>query len=227
MVKLNFNLVTKSGTQSFDYEVSKVICVGFAGRNKDAVMAHVKELEEIGVKGPEKVPTLYPIADLMITQDDKIQVIGNETCGEIEFAILEKDGELYIGLCSDHTDRSLETVSIEKSKQVCPKPIAKTLWKYDEVKSHWDDLILRSIMTVDGEEKLYQDGKIDAILTVEDIVKEVKEAYGDISGLVIYSGTIATNGGLIYGEKFSLELEDPVLGRKISHTYNIEDMLKK
>ena len=42
--------------------------------------------------------------------------------------LLNIEGEWYVGIGSDHTDRVLEAVSIRKSKQVCAKPISKELW---------------------------------------------------------------------------------------------------
>lgn len=224
MAKITFDLIAKEGTKDFAYEVEKIICVGFAGRNKQAVLDHIVELEKIGVKRPDSVPTLYPCANLLITQEDKIQVIGGENSGEIEFALLFEEDDVYVSLCSDHTDRSLETVSIEKSKQVCPKPIAKTLWKYSEVKDHWDEMVLRSWVTVKGKEELYQEGKVSSILKVEDIIDEIDKRVGKRKGLAVFSGTIATHVGLVYGENFRAELEDPVLGRKITLNYAIEVM---
>jgi|Deesub1362A_J573_1020465.scaffolds.fasta_scaffold02067_4 hypothetical protein len=226
-MKLNFQLQTKQNATDFDFRLSRLLCIGFAGRDKEKVMEHILELEEIGVPRPEKIPTIYPCSNLLLTQDNTIQVLDDKTSGEVEFAILVKGGEIFIGLCSDHTDRSLETVSIPKSKQICPKPIAKTIWKYDDVKDHWDELTLRSWITVDGKEKLYQEGRVDSILKVEDILEVVEAEYGDLKGMVIFSGTVPTQGGFVYGDKFKFELEDPVLGRKIFHEYSIEVLMNR
>jgi len=40
-------------------------------------------------------------------------------------------------------------------------------------------------------------------------------------GLAVFSGTIPTKAGLIYGDSFDLELEDPVLKRSIKHSYGV------
>jgi hypothetical protein len=40
-------------------------------------------------------------------------------------------------------------------------------------------------------------------------------------GLVVFSGTIATRGGLVYGDAYDLELEDPVLERSIQMSYRV------
>ena len=225
--KLNFQVEANNTVEAVSFDLRKIFCIGFASRDTKKALEHILELEKIGVKRPEKIPTIYPCSAILLTQDNKIQVVDGKSSGEVEFAILLKGGDIYIGLCSDHTDRLLETVSIEKSKQVCPKPIAKVLWKYEEIKSHWDELVLSSWVTANGEEKLYQSGKVDSILKVEDILKVVAEEYIDVNDTVMYSGTIPTREGLIYGEKFRYEIVDAVLGRKISHEYEIEVLLNE
>ncbi|SKC86261.1 DUF2848 family protein [Maledivibacter halophilus] len=223
MKTLNFNLVTKSGNENLEFKFNKVLAIGFAGRDQKKVMEHIHELEEIGVAPPESIPTLYPCADELVTQEGYIQVLGGETSGEVEFVILIQDNKIYIGLGSDHTDRGLEAVSIPKSKQICLKPIAKEIWLYDEIKDHWDDLILRSWQKLDdNEEKLYQDGKISEILKVEDIITEVKKAYPNLNNIIMFSGTVPVLNGFVYGTNFRCELEDKHLGRKISHEYVVE-----
>ena len=69
-------------------------------------------------------------------------MIGPKTCGEVEYVIVVKDGKIYIGAGSDHTDRELEAASVPKAKQICAKPIAPTLWDYEELKDHWDSITL-------------------------------------------------------------------------------------
>lgn len=222
-LKTCFSLQTKEGTKNFQFNFSYLYIIGFSGRDQEKVLEHVKELKEIGVSEEfEEVPVIFPGANTMVTNTNKIQVVEKETSGEAEFAIIIQDNEIYIGLCSDHTDRQLEKVSILKCKQACPKPIADIIWKYKEVKDHWDSLELRAWITVDGKEKLYQEGKVDSILPVEDIIKKVKEKYGDLNGSVIYSGTIPTIDGLVFGDKFKYELTDNVLGRKIVNEYSVE-----
>ncbi len=43
-----------------------------------------------------------------------------------------------------------------------------------------------------------------------------------LDGTILMSGTPATIGGeLIYADKYVIEMEDPVCGREISHSYNV------
>ena len=38
-------------------------------------------------------------------------------------------------------------------------------------------------------------------------------------GTAMFCGTFAVHGGFSYGGVFEMELEDPVLGRKLAHSY--------
>ena len=44
---------------------------------------------------------------------------------------------------------------------------------------------------------------------------------GKEQGMVLFSGTVATKSGLVYGDSFELEIEDPVLKRSIRHSYHV------
>ena len=57
---------------------------------------------------------------------------------------------LSVGLGSDHTDRKAETIAVTLSKQLRAKPIGPQLWRYYELKPHWDKLKLRSFVPVGG-----------------------------------------------------------------------------
>ena len=46
---------------------------------------------------------------------------------EIEFFFLAREGNIYVGVTSDHTDRSLEAVDMVKSKAICQKPMSSKL----------------------------------------------------------------------------------------------------
>jgi hypothetical protein len=38
----------------------------------------------------------------------------------------------------------------------------------------------------------------------------------------MFCGTLAVHGGIMPSEMFEMELEDPVLGRKITHRYRVK-----
>ena len=195
-------------------EFSNVVIAGWTGRDEAQLKKHIMELAEIGVKPPKTTPIFYRVANTLITQASSIQVSGTDTSGEVEFVLLSKPDGLYVTVGSDHTDRKAETVGVSLSKQLCGKPIAKDAWKYDEVKPHWDKLVLRS--WADG--KLYQEGPVSAMHSPEDLLSK----YGSLpAGWAMFCGTLAAKGGIRPADVFRMELEDPVRKKKLAHEYRV------
>lgn len=188
--KITFTLHADGKSTEKTIVYNQLLAIGYAGRNIAKTMEHIKELEEqLGVPAPKKIPTIFQMSNMLLTQDPDIDFVGNNTCGEVEYIIITQGDEIYIGLGSDHTDRKLESASVPKAKQVCPKPIGHDVWKYDDLKDHWDSIKLNSYQTVDGKEIPYQQGTLADILPVEHLLKELRERIGDVSHCVIYSGT--------------------------------------
>ncbi len=134
---------------------------------------------------------------------------------------------LWVGLGSDHTDRAFEAHSVQLSKQLCRKPMAETLWSYDEVIDHWDELILRAYIVENGERVLYQEGALGALRHPEDLMAAYRTELGHSedmplpAGTVLFCGTMPAIGGIRPSARFEMELEDPVTGRHISGGYGV------
>lgn len=205
--------------------VKRVFCAGFTGRDKEKVYAHIKELAELGVPEPDKIPTIYRVSLDRLCMDRIIEVQGTGTSGEVEFVLLVMDDDVFVTIGSDHTDRDLERESIVKAKQIAPKVISDHFWSYEDVKDHWDDLMLRAWIDLDGEWVLYQEGSVAAILPVEDLLDVIAtRTGGPLKNTVIFSGTLAALEGLRPSSRFRMELEDPVLLRKLPHEYIVEEI---
>jgi hypothetical protein len=132
----------------------------------------------------------------------------------VEFVLMQEK-ELRVAVGSDHTDRKAETLGVSLSKQLCAKPVSRESWRYDEVKPHWEKLVLRA--WADGE--LYQEGPVTAMRSPEDLLQR----YGGLkNGWAMFCGTLAAKGGIRPARKFAMELEDPVLKRKLKHEYRID-----
>lgn len=217
---MKYNLVTKQGTTPEEINIDKLIVVGFAGRDIEKTMEHIRELEAEGIPCPKTVPVVYQCSKALLTTDDTIDVIADKTSGEVEYLILVRDGKYYIGLGSDHTDRALEAVSIHKSKQLCLKPYAQDFWPLDEIKDHFDEIKLVSSQVVNGGEIAYQSGVTSDLLPLERILAEVEKEL-DTNNSLIYTGTVPLKDGFKYGEKFSCKLIDERLNREISLTYHV------
>lgn len=219
---INFTLKKISSEESLKLKYDELYIIGYAGRNMEKTMEHIKELEEqLGVPAPKKIPTIFECSHELLTQEKNIKFVGNMTSGEVEYIIVVADGKIYIGLGSDHTDRELESISVPKAKQVCPKPIGTEIWDFDDLKDHWEQIKLISYQTINGKEELYQNGTLADILPVEKIVSELRERAGDIQNTVIYSGTVPLLNGFKYGENFRCMMVDDVLNRTLTLNYNI------
>jgi len=200
----------------------RLICAGWVGRNGKALRAHIEELGQHGVPPPTRTPIYMNFSPYLVTTSDAIDVISGESSGEVEYVILKQGDRTYIGVGSDQTDRGLEKFSIPASKQMYAKIMAPVVWPYQEVRDHWDQIIIRSWTTNGGKRMLYQEDALATILDAEALLEQLPKDKGlPIDGLVLFSGTIPTKVGLVYGERFDFEMEDPLLDRKISHGYRV------
>lgn len=219
---LSFFVADGASTRDLDIETNSLVIAGWAGRDEAAVQAHIHELAEIGVPAPTQTPCFYRVTANQLTTEGSLQMLGNKTSGEVEYVIVSSNGELWIGVGSDETDREAEAYSVAAAKQLCPKSIAPVLWLFSEVEGHWDDLILRAWIFEDGQRRIYQEAPISSLRKPMDLV----ECYlgGDRSlpsATIVYGGTIGVIGKIRGGTRFEYELEDPVLGRTIRHGYDV------
>lgn len=222
---LTFNMTTKGGTATRTLAIRNAIIAGWTGRDVVAMEKHIKELEEIGVTRPATTPIYYRVGATRLTTADAIQAAGNESSGEVEYVMVKIDGKLWIGVGSDHTDRKVETYNITVSKQMCDKPVAATLWPWDEVADHWDSLLLRSHAVIGGKRELYQEGKVSVMRAPLELIDGYNRSQGSFDdGSLMYGGTLAAKGGIRPAERFEFELVDEKLGRRIAHEYNIEPL---
>ncbi len=130
-------------------------------------------------------------------------------------------GRIFVGVGSDHTDRKVETYSVTVSKQMCDKPIGSVLWELEDVIGHWDQMILRSFAWIDGARVLYQEGTLDAMLPVRELIARGFGDKGFPDGCAMFGGTFAAKGGIRPANRFEFELVDPVLKRSIRHAYDV------
>ena len=201
--------------------VKNLVIAGWTGRNVAALEAHIKELEALGVKRPRSVPIFYRVAAQLLTNATSIEVMADKSSGEVEFVLYALDDGMWIGVGSDHTDRKAETIGVTLSKQMCAKPVGSRLWRYDEVKPHWDKLVLRSYVPDGNKRRLYQEGPVTTMRSPEELIKLYTGGDRLAPGTAMFCGTFAVHGAVSYSGSFDMELEDPVLGRKLTHSYQI------
>ena len=133
------------------------------------------------------------------------------------------DDGLFVGVGSDHTDRKAEAVGVSLSKQMCAKPVSREVWRLEVVAVQWDKLVLRSYVSTEGRRQLYQEGPVAAMRPPTELFKLY---CGGLlpAGTAMFCGTLAVHGGITPSETFEMELEDPVLGRKITHSYRVKTL---
>lgn len=203
-------------------EIRDLVIAGWTGRDAEKVEHHVVELEAIGVTRPRCIPCFYRLGASLLTTDIGVDVVGTDSSGEVEFVLLSLKEGLFIGVGSDHTDRKVESYGVTVSKQLCPKPIGRALWPITDVEDHWDSLVLRSWITSFGKRRLYQEGEVTQMLTPEDLIRRYRDGDGILPmGTAMYCGTMPVRGLIGGGEKFEIELHDPIRNCSLRHAYSV------
>jgi hypothetical protein len=220
---LTFDRLSRAGADRVGFAPRELVIAGWAGRDEAALRHHIEELAAIGVPRPSSVPVYYRVAAANLTQDECLVVLGPDTSGEVEPVVVAMADGLWLGLGSDHTDRKAETAGIALSKQLCGKPVGGTLWRLDEVEGHWDALMLRAFAVIDGARVPYQEGALAGLRTPADLIVRLPEGRL-LPGTAMFCGTLPAIGGIRPGTRFEMALEDPVLGRRMAHAYDIESL---
>ena len=206
-------------------DVSTLVIAGWTGRDMVAVEHHIAELAAIGVKRPRTVPCFYRLGANLLTTAGELDVVGEDSSGEVEFVLVSAPDALYVGVGSDHTDRKVEAYGVTVSKQMCPKPIGPALWRFTDIENHWDRLLLRSHVTRGGKRLLYQEGPVSRMLAPRDLLARFPDSRGKLPpGTAMFCGTLAVQGEIGGGERFEIELSDPVKGRSLKHEYRARSL---
>lgn len=220
---MKLGLVAEDGKskQPIEVQIDSLIVAGWTGRDKAAVEAHIRELEELGISRPSRTPIYYRCAASLLTTNKSIEVVGETSSGEVEFVLFSTDSGLLVGVGSDHTDREVEKIGVTISKQLCAKPVGSEVWKFDDVADHWDYLVMRSFASRDGKRELFQEGPVTAMRDPKELMMGYNGSEGLEVGAVMFCGTLPVIGPIRTADKFEIELDDPVLGRKLRHEYEV------
>lgn len=224
-MELKFTVEDRNGGQALSVDLTELVVAGWAGRDRAAIEHHIEELAAIGVPRPSTVPLYYRVSENLLTQSERVQVLGEDSSGEVETFVFSAGGEMYVSLASDHTDRKLETLGVALSKQICAKPLARTAWRFADVAGHWDEMIIRSFIEEKGERILYQEGPLAALRAPLDLIAGFTGGKATLpGGTGMICGTVGAIGGIRPAPAFAMELVDPVLGRTIRHSYRVETL---
>lgn len=210
--------------QARSLRLDDLVVASWTGRDRAAMETRLVELEAMGIPRPPSTPILYRIAASRATTATIIEVVGEQTSGEVEFVLLSAEDRLWVGLGSDHTDREAEAHDAALAKQLCEKPIASNFWALDDVVGHWDELRLRSYVTdSSGVRQEYQSGTVATMLPPHELasMRDVALKRTASATSLLFCGTLPTIGPIRSAQRFEIELLDPVLERRLSHLYEI------
>lgn len=219
---MRFQLHEGEQTRDIELAFDEMIIAGMTGRDTAAVQAHIDELAELDIAPPSTIPIYYRASASLLTTENRIQVIGPDSSGEVEAMLLGTPEGMLVAVGSDHTDRRVEAYSIAVSKQMCAKPLSRDLWRYADVADGWDDIELICDRIVDGERHPYQRGTLGVIRKPEDLIAGYFDGARELpSGIAMFTGTIATLGEIAGADSFSLSLVDPRAGRTLQLDYGV------
>lgn len=185
-----FRLHSNNGDYIADITIREAILAGWTGRDRAALEQHIEEMAAVGVPRPTSVPVFYRCSASRLTIADEIQVVGDDSSGEVEFVLIQARGNLWVGTGSDQTDRKVESYGITVSKQMCDKPMAPELWSYQELAPHWDELVLRAWAVRDGKRELYQESALAAMMSPAALIREYTGSDKLPDGSAMFSGTL-------------------------------------
>ena len=208
-------------------DFSRCYNLGFTMRDEAKMQAHLEECYKLGIKELicERPPLVMPISSWAVLTDNHIGVQRPKTSGEVEIVtIVDENDEVFVSVGSDHTDRSLETIDIPWSKQVAPNVVAPQMWRWNDVKDHWDDIHMESWVIDQGETVKYQEAMVNEFWTPAEMVQGLRDSVTRVAGAnILFSGTVVSIGEkLRFAESWTIKMTDPVLNRVIEHTYTVD-----
>jgi hypothetical protein len=224
MQAINLSILEKNGQAiACVAPLRQLLLAGYTGRDRALVQAHIRELEELGVPPPERVPMVYVVDPLLLETSATLEASGPETSGEVEFVLVQTAAEgLLVGVGSDHTDRKAEASDVAASKGMCGKRLSGEVWRVADIQGHWDAIEIRSWAVDSSGRHLYQEGRLAAFMPVASLLAELDQAgFENLGETVVFGGTLPVKDGFVYASRFEVELLDPVTRRSLGHGYDV------
>lgn len=205
----------------------QLIVAAFTGRDEAANERHIEELAREGIPRPPTVPAFYRLPPTQITQDAEIVVSSPCTSGEVEPVLIRHGGEWYLGVGSDHTDRTLERVDMLLAKAACTKVVSHTVYRYSDIAQEWDTLRIGCRVGLD--EQPYQIGLLATMLTPEAVIEQLTSQEIVIDeGTTVFMGTIPTLlGGFEFERHWKIELASSTSSLHASYSVIVAGGLKR
>jgi hypothetical protein len=224
-MSISFTVLSATGApvETIKVEPRHAVLGGFSARLAEERQRHIDELRQIGIDPPARVPAFWAVSRWLLTTAGDIEVQGDRTSGEGEYALIAHEGRTFVAVASDQTDRHFEQYSIPRSKQLCPKVLSREVVLLDEVIDRWDGIALTSEISADGQ--IWQDYQQTTLEALLDPGALVRGACGDEAlpdGTVLLSGTVPLVDGVTrYLPHFRAELVIPDFATPLRLSYSV------
>lgn len=203
-------------------DIEELVIAGFTGRNQKETRAHIEELVAQGIPAPERTPSFYSVPIDRLTTEETLSTTSEQSSGEVEPVLLFVDGDVWLTVGSDHTERDVEREGIEASKRACAKMLGRTAVRCTIDTFDFDALRLDSWAWHEDAWLPYQSGNAGQILPPERLLNDPGSG-GARDGLALYLGTIALQTEqFVFADAFSARLEHPSWSRPLTLDYKVD-----
>ncbi|MGB7624027.1 MAG: DUF2848 family protein [Terriglobia bacterium] len=208
--------------RTVEFEPKLVVCAEFSGWKQVLGGDQKASIEKNEESSLERSPHFIPVSPYLLTNENKIVVQGKHTSGEVEYVALKFEDEIYLTVGSDHCDRQAEAFSFAKSKQLCPKVMARQMILHREIRSYRDELRLSSSVASYDRKVPYQSAFVADLMRLGSLIRCCPLNL-DFNGAVLFSGTVPTIADIpAYTSHFYFQLDLARLNLTIAHDYAIE-----
>jgi hypothetical protein len=207
-----------------EVEPRHLILGGFSARSEADRERHIAELRQIGIEPPAQTPAFWHVSTNLLTTGSEVEVQGDATSGEVEYALVAHAGRTYVTVASDQTDRELERTSIPRSKQLCAKVLGLAVVPLDGLREVWDEVELTSEVSANGSNwQLYQRSPLAALLDPDALIHASGLGDGLPDGTVFLSGTVPLVDGVTrFAPHFRAALTIPDGGPTLRLAYRVD-----
>ena len=84
-MKIKFKVKGKDNSSigQIEFDLNRLLIVGYSGSNIEKIKEHIKELKEhLGVPEPKRIPTIFECSRELLTTEKNIKFIGKYKCSK-------------------------------------------------------------------------------------------------------------------------------------------------
>lgn len=155
----------------------------------------------------------FPVSVDRLTGDDTIEVVGGETGALGALALIASSAGALVGIGADHFDRALAS-DPGRARQICAKPLARSVWRFAEIAGHLDALVLITGTTDGAGRSSESETPVSAIAALP-----ADGAVPPATAILAHPGAEGNAPpGLV---SVTVTLEDRRLARRLTHRYRV------